>query len=76
MEYNSNIYLTIAHTDCVALELEGPHRTNNDDTICIMEYPNMESIPQEVSDVLIATYTHQEALALVETAEWVSTLQF
>ena len=76
MEYNSNIYVTIAHTDCEALNLTGDHRTTNDGTICIVEYPTMESIPQEVSDALIATYTHQEALVLVEQPEWVSELPF
>ena len=76
MEYNNNVYLTISHDDCIALNLDGNHRTNNDDSICIMEYPTMEAIPQEVSDVLIATYTHEEALALVEQADWITDSPF
>jgi hypothetical protein len=35
MEYNSNTYLTIAHTDCEALGLGEGHRTNNTGDICI-----------------------------------------
>lgn len=74
MEYNENIYLTILHTDCDALGLEGNHRTSNDGTICILEYPTMDAIPAEVANLMIATYTHQEALALVEQTEWISEL--
>ena len=70
MEYNSNTYLTIAHTDCELLGLGESHRKNNEGTICILEYPTVEAIPAEVAAVMLATYTHQEALALVETAEW------
>lgn len=74
MEYNSNTYLTIAHTDCELLGLGDTHRQNNAGDTCILEYPTVESIPAEVASVLIQTYTHQEALALVETAEWVNEL--
>ena len=35
MEYNSNTYLTIAHSDCDALELGNSHRTNNVGDTCI-----------------------------------------
>jgi len=76
MEYNSNTYLTIAHTDCEALGLDGTHRQNNTGEICIMEYPTVDAIPAEVAAIMLATYTHQEALALVATAEWVSELPF
>jgi hypothetical protein len=34
----------------------------------------MESIPQEVQDVLIETLTHEQALELVATDEWTSEL--
>jgi hypothetical protein len=74
MEYNSNTYLTISHTDCDALGLDGTHRQNNAGDTCILEYPTVGDIPSEVAAVLIQTYTHQEALALVATAEWVSEL--
>jgi len=74
MEYNSNVYLTIAHTDCDALGLDGTYRQNNSGDTCILEYPSMEAIPSEVSEVMIETYTHEEALALVVGSEWVATL--
>ena len=76
MEYNTNTYITIAHTTCEALGLDGNHRMNNEQTICILEFGEGETIPQDVQDNLIDTYTHQEALALVETAEWVSERPF
>ena len=76
MEYNTNTYLTILHTDCEALNLTGNHRTTNDGTVCILEYPTLEAIPAEVAAVIIQTYTHQEALELVAGAEWVSELSF
>jgi len=72
MEYNSNTYLTISHTDCDALGLGEGHRTNNTGEICIMEYPTTDAIPTEVAALMLATYTHEEALALVATAEWIS----
>jgi hypothetical protein len=74
MEYNSNTYLTIAHTDCDALGLGEGHRTSNDGSICIMEYPTTDAIPTEVAALMLATYTHEEALALVAGSEWVSEL--
>ena len=74
MEYNTNTYLTISHSNCEALGLGDTHRTNNTGDTCILEYPTVEEIPTEVAEVMLATYTHQEALALVETAEWVTEL--
>jgi len=74
MEYNSNTYLTIAHTDCETLNLGEGHRTSNDGSICIMEFASTDVIPEEIAAVMIQTYTHQEALALVAGAEWVSEL--
>ena len=76
MEYNSNTYLTIAHSDCDALGLDGIHRQNNTGEICIMEFASIDTIPEEIAAVMLATYTHQEALALVATAEWVSEMPF
>ena len=76
MEYNTNTYITIAHTDCEALNLGEGHRTSNDGSICILEFGEGETIPQDVQDTLIDTYTHQEALALVENAEWVREMPF
>ena len=76
MEYNSNTYLTIAHSDCDALGLDGTHRQNNTGEICIMEFASTDAIPAEIAAVMLATYTHQEALALVATAEWVSEMPF
>jgi hypothetical protein len=72
MEYNSNTYLTIAHSDCDALGLDGTHRQNNTGDTCIMEFASTDAIPSEVAALMIQTYTHQEALALVATAEWIS----
>jgi hypothetical protein len=74
MEYNSNTYITIAHSDCDALGLDGTHRQNNTGEICILEFASTDVIPEDIAAVMIQTYTHQEALALVATAEWVSEL--
>ena len=72
MEYNTNTYITIAHTTCEALGLEGTYRMNNEQTICILEFGEGETIPAEIAEHVIDTYTHQQALALVADAEWVS----
>ena len=74
MEYNSNTYLTIAHSDCDALELGNSHRTNNAGDTCIIEYGQGQEIPAEVLAVVIGTYTHEEALVLVSGEEWTSQL--
>lgn len=76
MEYNTNTYITIAHTTCEALGLDGNHRMNNEQTICILEFGEGEVIPQDIQDNLIDTYTHQEALELVSGPEWTSELPF
>ena len=76
MEYNTNTYITIAHTTCEALGLEGTHRMNNEQTICILEFGEGEIIPSEIQDNLIDTYTHQQALELVVTPEWISERPF
>jgi len=76
MEYNTNTYITIAHSTCEALGLEGTHRMNNEQTICILEFGEGETIPTNIQDNLIDTYTHQQALELVAGAEWVSELPF
>jgi hypothetical protein len=39
-----------------------------------MEYPTTDAIPTEVAALMLATYTHEEALALVAGSEWVSEL--
>lgn len=74
MEYNNNVYLTISVANFTFLELEGTPRTNNDNTICILEYPTVESIPSEVSELLIQTYTHEEILAEIENPSWITEL--
>ena len=76
MEYNTNTYITIAHTTCEALGLDGNHRVNNEQTICVLEFGEGEIIPQDIQDNLIDTYTHQEALELVSGPEWTSELPF
>ncbi len=76
MEYNTNTYITIAHTTCDALGLNGNHRMNNEQTICILEFGEGETIPQDIQDNLIDTYTHQQALELVAGADWTSELPF
>ena len=76
MEYNTNTYITIAHTTCEALGLDGNHRMNNEQTICILEFGEGEVIPQDIQDNLIDTYTHQQALELVSGPEWTSELPF
>jgi hypothetical protein len=58
------------------LGLEGNHRMNNEQTICILEFGEGEIIPQDIQDNLIDTYTHQEALELVSGPEWTSELPF
>jgi hypothetical protein len=74
MEYNSNTYITISHTDCETLNLGEGHRTNNTGEICIMEFASVDAIPADVAALMLATYTHEEALALVAGSEWVSEL--
>lgn len=76
MEYNTNTYITIAHTTCEVLGLDGNHRMNNEQTICILEFGEGETIPQDIQDNLIDTYTHQQALELVSGPEWTSELPF
>ena len=76
MEYNTSTYITIAHTTCEALGLDGNHRMNNEQTICILEFGEGETIPQDIQDNLIDTYTHQQALELVLGPEWTSELPF
>jgi hypothetical protein len=72
MEYNTNTYITIAHSTCEALNLGETHRKNNEGTICILEFPQGETIPTEIAEHLIDTYTHQQDLELVATDDWVS----
>jgi len=74
MEYNNNTYLTIAKTDCDTLGLGEGHRVNNAGDTCIIEYAQGQEIPAEVQAVVTGTYTHEEALALVATDAWVSTI--
>ena len=76
MEYNTNTYITIAHTTCEALGLGETHRMNNEQTICILEFGEGETIPAEIAEHVIDTYTHQQALELVATPEWVSEMPF
>jgi hypothetical protein len=76
MEYNKNTYITIAHTTCDALGLNGNHRMNNEQTICILGFGENELIPQDIQDNLIDTYTHQQALELVSGPEWTIELPF
>lgn len=72
MEYNSNTYLTIAHTDCEALCLGNGHRTNNAGDTCIIEFSEGQEIPAEIQSVITGTYTHEQVLELVAGSEWVS----
>ena len=72
MEYNTNTYLTIAHSDCDALNLGNGHRTNNAGDTCIIEFEQGQEIPAEIQAVITGTYTHEEALALVAGSDWVS----
>jgi hypothetical protein len=76
MEYNTNTYITIAHSTCEALGLEGTHRMNNEQTICILEFGEGETIPTNIQENIIDTYTHQQALELVATPEWISERPF
>jgi hypothetical protein len=72
MEYNDHTYVTISHTDCETLNLGEGHRKNNSGDTCILEFASIDAIPEEIAAVMLATYNHQEALALVAGAEWVS----
>jgi len=74
MEYNNHTYITISHTDCEILNLGEGHRKNNDGSICILEFASIEAIPEDIAAVMLATYTHQEALELVSGPEWVTEL--
>jgi hypothetical protein len=74
MEYNDHTYITISHTDCETLNLGDGHRKNNDGSICILEFASVEAIPEDIAAVMLATYTHEEALELVSTSEWVQEL--
>jgi len=74
MEYNSNTYLTITHSNCEALDLGNGHRKNNTGEICILEFASVDAIPEEVAALMLATYTHEQALELVAGSEWVSEL--
>ena len=76
MEYNDHTYITISHTDCETLNLGEGHRTSNDGSICIMEFASTDVIPEEIAAVMLATYTHEQALALVAGAEWVKEMPF
>ena len=72
MEYNTNTYVTINHSDCDALGLGQNHRTNNGGTVCIIEFSEGQEIPAEVQNVILASYTHEAALELVSGNDWVS----
>lgn len=74
MEYNDHTYITISHNDCETLNLGEGHRTSNDGSICILEFASIDAIPEDIAAVMIQTYNHQEALALVAGAEWVAEL--
>ena len=74
MEYNTNTYITIAHLDRETLGLGDLYRKNNTGDICILGYPTPDVIPAEIAAVIIQIYNHQEALALVDGAEWVQEL--
>ena len=76
MEYNDHTYITITHTDCETLNLGEGHRTSNDGSICILEFASIDAIPEDIAAVMIQTYNHQEALALVAGAEWVKEMPF
>ena len=39
-----------------------------------MEFASTDAIPADVAALMLATYTHEEALVLVAGAEWVSEL--
>lgn len=75
MEYNTNTYLTLSHTDCDTLNLGNGHRTNNAGDTCIIEFSEGQEIPAEIQAVVTGTYTHEEALALVAGADWVSNIE-
>ena len=74
MEYNDHTYITISHTDCETLNLGEGHRQNNTGDICILEFASIDAIPEDIAAVMLATYTHEEALGLVSTSEWVQEL--
>jgi len=71
MEYNTHTYITILHSDCELLGLGEGHRTNNDNTICVLEFDNINIIPWPIYNKMIQSYTHQEILALVDGVDWI-----
>ena len=76
MEYNDHTYITISHADCEILNLGEGHRKNNASEICILEFTSVDTIPEDIAAVMLATYTHEQALALVAGAEWVKEMPF
>lgn len=74
MEYNNNTYITITHEKCEELGIKGNHRTNQNHTICILEFHENETIPPNILNAVINIMTHQQALELVETNEWKSNI--
>ena len=71
MEYNTHTYITILHSDCIVLGLGSGHRKNIDETICILEFDNINVIPWPIYNKIIQAYSHQEILDLIETVGWV-----
>jgi len=76
MEYNDHTYVTISHDDCETLNLGDGHRTSNDGSICILEFASIDAIPEDIAAVMLTTYTHEQALALVAGAEWTQEMPF
>ena len=74
MEYNNSTYVTLLTSHAELLGISENNRKSNDGTITIVEYGENETIPQEVVDLVINTLTHQQALDLVESVEWVQNL--
>jgi hypothetical protein len=70
MEYNQHTYITILKETCDGLGIEGNFRLNNAKTIYILDFLEDKTIPQNILNNAINTYTHQQALELVLGVDW------
>ena len=74
MDYNNNTYVTILTSDAILLGVNENKRKSNDENQTILEFHENQTIPQDVLNVVISTMTHQQALELMSTSNWLKTM--
>lgn len=74
MDYNNNTYVTILTSDAILLGVNENKRKSNDENQMILEFHENQTIPQQILNVVISTMTHQEALSLMDTSNWLKTM--